>query len=164
MKQLFSIKTFVSTLVLSFLFLSCAAQKDYGYEIIGQGVGSQGSALVKVYSYAKNYRKALEMGKRNAVDGVLFKGIVGGNGIAAQPAMVKPAEYEANRSFFKDFFDKGTYLRYVNVSSDGSVSAKDRLRVGNQYKIGIIVSVDKSGLRSYLESQGVIKSMGGMFD
>ena len=67
-------------------------KKEYRYEIVPVGVGSQGSLLIKVYSYAKNEKDAIELAKENAVHGVLFKGVVGGNGASAQPAIVKPEE------------------------------------------------------------------------
>lgn len=138
-------------------------KKVYKYEIAPVGVGSQGSVLIKVFSYAKNEKAAKELAKENAVHGVLFKGIVGGNGVSAQPALVKPNEMDANEDFFDTFFEEGTYLRYVSLSSDGTVSADDRLKVGKEYKIGIVVSVNRADLRKYLESEGVIKKFGSIF-
>jgi len=138
-------------------------KKEYRYEIVPVGVGSQGSLLIKVYSYAKNEKDAIELAKENAVHGVLFKGVVGGNGASAQPAIVKPEEKEKNQDFFDDFFKSGRYLQFVSLSSDGTVSPDDRLKVGNLYKIGIIVSVNKADLRKYLESEGVIKKFGSIF-
>lgn len=137
--------------------------KEYRYEIVPVGVGSQGTVLIKVYSYAKNEKSAVELAKENAVHGVLFKGVVGGNGASAQPPIVKPEEKEMHQDFFNDFFLNGDYLQFVSLSSDGTVSSDDRLKVGNLYKIGIIVSVNKAGLRKYLENEGIIKKFGSVF-
>ena len=137
--------------------------KEYRYEIVPMGVGSQGTTLIKVYSYAKSEKAAVELAKENAVHGVMFKGVVGGNGSSAQPPLVKPEEKEMHQDFFYDFFENGTYLQYVSLSSDGIVSSNDRLKVGNLYKIGIIVSVNKAELRKYLENEGVIKKFGSIF-
>lgn len=144
---------------------SCASQQQvFGYEMTCLGVGSEGSNLLKVYSYGKTYDKSVEQAKHDAVHGILFKGIVGSNGCANQPAMVKPQEQVANQAFFNEFFKKGEYLRFVNISNDGSVSGADRLKVGNMYKIGVTVSVQKDALRKYLEQAGVIKPLGvGIF-
>ena len=144
---------------------SCASQQQvFGYEMTCLGVGSEGSNLLKVYSYGKTYDKSVEQGKHDAVHGILFKGIVGSNGCANQPAMVKPQEQVANQAFFDEFFKKGEYLRFVNISNDGSVSGADRLKVGSMYKIGVTVSVQKDALRKYLEQAGVIKPLGvGIF-
>ena len=143
---------------------SCATKNNFGYELNCLGVGSEGSNLIKVYSYASNYNKALNQAKHDAVHGILFKGIVGGNGCSNQPAIVKPQELAANQAFFDKFFKSGEYLRFVNISNDGSVDGGDRLRVGNQYKIGVVVSVQKDALRKYLEQAGVIKRLdAGLF-
>ena len=144
---------------------SCASQQQvFGYEMTCLGVGSEGSNLLKVYSYGKTYDKSVEQAKHDAVHGILFKGIVGSNGCANQPAMVKPQEQVANQAFFDEFFKKGEYLRFVNISNDGSVSGADRLKVGSMSKIGVTVSVQKDALRKYLEQAGVIKPLGvGIF-
>ncbi len=144
---------------------SCKVQQDagYQYEMVCQGVGLQGSNLVKVYSYGRTAKKAIENVKKDAVHGILFKGIVGGNGCSRQPAIVSNQAHNENKAFFEEFF-KGEYLRFVHLSSNGTVSAKDRLKVGNQYKVGVIVSVNKRDLRKYLEEQKVIKKLGSIFD
>ena len=106
---------------------------------------------------------ATKQAKHDGVHGILFKGIVGGNGCNSQPPIVSPAELDANKAFFDNFF-KGDYERFVNLSSDGNISAKDRLKIGNKYKIGVTLSVNKNELRKYLESQGVIKKLGHIFN
>ncbi len=153
-------------LLVSFLTLfGCKTQEkiDYGYEMVCQGVGIQGSNLVKVYSYGKTVDKAIEESKKNAVRGILFKGIVGGNGCSRQPAIVSYQEHQKHKTFFENFF-KGEYLRFVHLTSNGSVSPKDRLKVGKYYKIGVIISVDKTNLRKYLEERKIIKKLGSIFD
>ena len=160
MRKSFIIIGFIALALTTF---SCSTP-TYGYEMTCLGVGSVGSNLLKVYSYGKNYDKAVKQAKHDAVHGILFKGIVGSNGCANQPAMVKPQEQVANQAFFDEFFKKGEYLRFVNISNDGSIGATDRLKVGSMYKIGVTVSVQKDALRKYLEQAGVIKPLGvGIF-
>lgn len=147
------------------LLTACGAkQQDYSYELICQGVGTQGTKLVKVYSYAKNQREALEKAKYNAVHGVLTKGIIAAGGCYGAKPMLKPDEFARHQAFFDNFFKTGTYLRYVSISGDGSVAAGDRLRVGKLYKIGVIVSVQDANLRQYLESEGVVRKLGAVFN
>ena len=137
--------------------------REFRYEIVSMGTGAQGTDLIKVYSYAKKEKDAVELAKMNAVHGVLFKGVSATSGTAKQPALVKPQEKENNQDFFENFFDSGAYQNYVNLSSDGTVDPKDRMKVGKEYKIGIIVSVNKADLRKYLESEGIIKGFKNMF-
>lgn len=138
-------------------------KEEFKYEVVSMGVGSEGTELIKVFSYAKNQNKAIEIGKKNAVHAILFKGVPGSSGNYTQPAIVKNAEYENNKSFFNDFFKSGRYLQFVTLSSDGTVDPEDMLRVGGQYKIGIVYAVNKAALRKYLEEEGIIKSFGSMF-
>ncbi len=86
--------------MLSVAFQSCSTtQVSYDYEIVCQGVGSQGSNLVKVYSYASTMDEATRQVKRDAVHGILFKGILGGNRCSSQPPIVSPAELESHKEF-----------------------------------------------------------------
>ncbi|WP_298632106.1 hypothetical protein [uncultured Porphyromonas sp.] len=151
----------ISSLLLA--LSGCKSTANYGYELHSLAVGSQGSSLVKVYSYGRTQDKAIQQAKRDAVHGILFKGVPGGAGVSQQPALVKPNEQAEHESFFKKFFDSGEYLRFVSLSSDGTVSAQDRLKVGNMYKVGVAVSVQKDALRKYLEEQGVIKKLDFLF-
>lgn len=43
------------------------------------------------------------------------------------------------------------------------IAADDRLRVGKEYKIGVVVSVKVSDLRRELEAAGIIKSLNAGF-
>lgn len=167
-------KTLKKTVLFSFVVLmalSCGSSKQaskatdaFRYEIVCQGVGTQGSNLIKVFSYSKKPNVAIESAKKNAVHGILFKGFTGANGCAAQRALVSPATYEQNRNFFDNFFaPNGNYSRYVSLTGDGSVDAKDRLKVGNEYKIGVVVSVNTASLRRDLESAGIIKKLSSGF-
>lgn len=144
------------------------ANKDtesWRYEIECTGIGTEGTYLVKVWSYSKNGSVAIEQAKKNAVHGVIFKGFSGGQGCATQRAMASNPNIETEKQdFFKLFFaDQGNYMKYVNVSSDGNIAAKDRMRVGKEYKIGVIVSVMKDALRKDLEAAGVIRSLSSGF-
>ena len=105
---------------------------------------------------------AIEEAKRNAVHGIIFKGFGGVQGIPGQHALTNNPSLETEQSeFFRNFFaDGGKYMKFVNVSNDGAVAAEDRLRVGKEYKIGVVVSVNVAGLRKDLEEAGIIRSLG----
>lgn len=160
-----------SVLVSMLLLTACGAAKQsaqdtqtFRYEIVCEGVGSYGSNLIKVFSYSKRPTLAIESAKKNAVHGILLKGFTGANGCARQSPLVSPAEYEQHLDFFTHFFaDGGGYMRYVSLSNDGSIDPRDRLKVGREYKIGIIVSVNVMGLRKDLEAAGVVRKLDSGF-
>ncbi len=137
----------------------------FRYEIECVGTGVQGTYLIKVWTYSKKPKVAIEQSKKNAVHGVIFKGFAGGGRGCTSQQPLAPAEAEDN---FADFFDKffadgGDYMKYVALSNDGSIDSEDRLKVGKEYKIGVVVSVMKDKLRKDLENAGIVKPLDAGF-
>jgi len=139
--------------------------ENWRYEIGCVSTGAQGSYLIKVWSFSKKPNVAIEQAKKNAVHGVIFKGFSGGGaGCTQKPLTNNPALEQEKEIFFKDFFaDGGKYMKFVNVTGDGSIAADDRLKIGKEYKIGVVVSVLKDELRKDLEAAGIIKSLNSGF-
>jgi hypothetical protein len=139
--------------------------EEWRYEIECVSTGATGSYLVKVWSYSKKPDVAINQAKKNAVHGVVFKGFTGkGAGCTQKPLAGSPALEQEKAEFFKDFFaDGGKYMKFVSVSGDGSVAAEDRLKIGKEYKIGVVVSVYKDELRKDLEAAGIIKGLNSGF-
>jgi hypothetical protein len=145
------------------------ANKDteaWRYEIEAVQTGIQGTYLIKVWSYSKKPNVAIEQAKKNAVHGIIFKGFAGTSTVPGQKPLSSNVNLEQEKSdFFKPFFDEGgKYLKFVSLSNDGAVAAEDRMKIGKEYKIGVIVSVNVSGLRKDLEAAGIIKSLGAGFN
>lgn len=141
--------------------------EQWHYEIECVGTGMQGTYLIKVWSYSKKPDVAINQAKKNAIHGVIFKGFVGGaQGCTSQKSLVRNSNIEQEKkSFFKEFFsDGGKYMKFVSLTTDGSVAASDRLKISKkEYKIGVIVSVRKDDLRKDLESAGIIKTLSSGF-
>jgi hypothetical protein len=161
------------------LLASCASTKQkaadkatltWQYEIeptIGQA--TQGSILVKVWSYSKNKNVAITQAGKNAVHGVLFKGVSALNNntarVPAQKAIVRDVNAESTyETYFKEFFaDGGKYMKYINFVNNGIPAPGDIIKVGKQYKIGVRVSVAKDALRKEMEAAGIVKALGAGF-
>lgn len=139
--------------------------EEYRYDIECVGIGVQGTYLIKVWSYSKKPKVAIEQCKKNAIHGIIFKGFAGGGqGCTSQKAFATPEDEDKNIDFFEKFFaDGGDFMRYVALTNDGSIAAEDRLKVGKQYKIGVVVSVMKDDLRKYLEKEGITKALDAGF-
>jgi hypothetical protein len=165
-----------------FFILSCrtTVPVDYSnYEVQALEQGVQGTVLMKVYSYDKTVDSAIERAKMNAVQAVLFKGIPGSN--VARP-MVKEG-MDAHKEYFEEFFGlykirkritkrkqnqdyldfsrvfNAPYKNYVQISNDGTIAPGDRVRVGNSYKVGVVVSVNHRELRKKLETDRIIRGI-----
>ncbi len=148
------------------LTVNCGGPKNIlifsEYEVMCVSTGTQGTSLIKVYAYGKksDMSDAIYEAKRNAVHALLFRGISTGTGCDTKP-ICSTDVLDKHKDFFSEFFKpNGRFLNYVNLSSDGSIAANDRLRVGNRYKVGVVVSVNKDGLRKDLYNAGIIKSLG----
>jgi hypothetical protein len=139
---------------------------EWRYELECEGTGIKGTYMVKVWSYSKNKNVAIESAKRNAVHGIIFRGFQGSDDCKGQKALVRNINVEQEKEdFFSKFFaDGGRYLKFVNITADGQIAASDRYKVGKkEYKIGVIVSVDKDDLRKDLEEAGIIKGLSSGF-
>lgn len=141
--------------------------KIWRYEIQCLSVASEGSYIVKIYSYSKNKNVAIEQSKKNAIHGVIFRGIPQSEiGCVGQPSLARhPNLEEKNRDYFDWFFsEEGDYKKFITLTTDGAIAPGDRLKVGKrEYKIGLIVSVDIAGLRKELETAGIIKGLASGF-
>ena len=161
-------------LTLAVIIASCASSpqkiadqytRQWRYEIEPVAIGATGSELIKVWSYSKNQVVAVEQAKKNAVHGIIFSGYTGKNGVSTKPPMASSPNLEnEKKEFFDPFFaNGGRYMKFVSVTNDGSIGSKDRLKVGNEYKIGVIVSVAVAELRKDLEDAGIIRRLGAGF-
>ncbi len=139
--------------------------EEWRYDIECVSTGASGSYQVKVWSYSKKSTVALNQAKKNAVHGVIFKGFTGvGAGCTQKPLANSPAIEQEKSEFFKDFFaDGGKYMKYVTAASEGELAVGDVIKVGKEYKIGVVVSVYKDQLRKDLEAAGIIKGLSDGF-
>ncbi|MBQ2373110.1 MAG: hypothetical protein II289_08065 [Bacteroidales bacterium] len=166
MKKLISLMLCLCTVI---LFSNSAVAKDltksatgkFQYEISGVSNGAQGSYLVKVWTYSLKKYADIEECKKNAVHGVLFKGYAGSGNVRPQQPLVREVGAEAKYAdFFNAFFaNGGEYNKYVTVT----MGSQEVVKVGKEYKIGLIVSVSKDQLRKALEAAGVVKALGAGF-
>ena len=133
------------------------AEWRYDAEEINRS-GKQGTAVFKIWSYSKNDRIAETQAAKNAVHAILFKGY------GSNRPMVSPEAAEEHKEFFDSFFKEGGgYRKYVQLTNNGAVSPSDRIKVGKEWKIGVVVIVSKTQLRKELERQGIISKLGDMF-
>ena len=141
--------------------------KIWRYDVECQGIGKQGSKLVKVWSYSKNPKHAISRAMKNAVHGIVFKGYSGGGQGCTQskPLVSSSSIAEQHANFFDAFFlDGGEYMKYVSAATDGSIAPGDRLKVSRrEYKIGVVVNVLHDQLRKRLEEEGIVRGLSSGF-
>jgi len=140
------------------------ANKDtnqFRYEIECAGNAIQGTYLVKVWSYSKKAATAENQCRKNAVHGVIFKGYGGGQGCVSQrPLANNPGVETQYEEYFKSFFaDGGEFQKYASIME----GTTETVKVGREYKVGVVVSVRKDDLRKALEAAGIIRGLSSGF-
>lgn len=171
-----TILTLISLCIMMFVYSTAQAQararknadlatEAFRYELEATSTGVQGTYLLKIWSYSKNPNVAVEQAKKNAVHGVIFKGFAGKAGVSGKSPLTTNVNLEQEKKdFFTDFFsDGGKYMKFVSLTTDGSIASEDRLKVGKEYKIGVLVSVNAALLRKDLEDAGILKSLNAGF-
>jgi len=136
------------------------------YEIEPENVGNQGTVVVKVWSFSKDPKVAAEQSKKNAIHGVIFKGVPTKDRIQGKKPLVQNSAIESEKAdFFANFFaNGGDYQRFVSLTNNGAIGAGDVMKVDKkEYKVGVVVTVNYSELRSYLEDQGIVKKLNSGF-
>lgn len=163
-------KILLSLLVVVLCLPSCRALRQkqantdtnqYRYEIECAGNAIQGTYLVKVWTYSRNASVAENQCRKNAVHGVIFKGYGGGQGCVSQRPMASSPGVETQyKEYFDSFFATGgEFQKYASIMS----GTTETVKVGKEYKVGVVVSVRKDDLRKALEAAGVIKSLNSGF-
>ena len=143
---------------------------EWRYEVEATaGQATQGSVLVKVWSYSKDKYVARNQAGKNAVHAILFKGVSalndGTTRVPAQrPIVTDLSAEETYNAYFKDFFaDGGKYMKYVYFVNNAVPAPGDIIKIKNEYKIGVKVSVSKDALRKEMETAGIVKGLGAGF-
>lgn len=154
----------ISMFSIAFMW-SCGAKKTevssaYAYtsfETTCMGVEHDGSQTLRAWGKGSNKADAIEQAKKNAVYDVLFKGIVGTGECARRPLVGEVNARERYAQYFNPFFsDGGEYRKFVKEEKSGEKSRLEAKAV-SQTAYGIIVTVDREGLRKQLEEDGVIR-------
>ena len=135
--------------------------KQFRYEIECGGNAIQGTYLVKVWTYSKKASVAETQCRKNAVHGVIFKGYGGGQGCVSQRPMANTPGVETQfKEYFDSFFSEGgEFQKYASVME----GTTEIVKVGKEYKVGVVVSVRKDDLRKALEAAGVIRGLSSGF-
>jgi hypothetical protein len=138
---------------------------SYNYEVEIMGVGQDGTKVLKIWGYGKRVEDAIIEAKMNAIASVIFKGVPGGQGAAATPAILTdPNAAEKHADYFENFFSPGgKYLQFLTLTTDGMPSGQDRLSIKGGYKVAIYAQVMYDALRKQLETDGIARRLDSGF-
>ncbi len=158
------------TLLISLVLTSCSSSKKLAttvrqYEVETMGVGKDGTYLIKVTDYFRTTDEHVyvEGLKKDAVHCVIYSGIPAGNGAMKQPALMNnDTKLAGNEQALNEFFENKMYLNFVYGIVDSSKTIT-KLKGSKDYKISVVISVNKDDLRKYLIDNNIIKSLDYIF-
>ena len=148
------------------------AQKDrqpepLKYEIYSDGVGAQGTYLIRVYLFTRNVRKVNDPDlKKAAVHGVLFRGFTSleKGGVSQKPLISDPTAETQHSKYFKEFFsNEGRFMNFATIIPSSYEVVKGGTKAF-KYKICVTAQVHKDALRKEMETNGIIKSLSNVFN
>lgn len=155
-------RTRLASLAAAALLAACAGAKPPSaadwmsgtYELECDRVGQEGQQIVKVWTTARTVDLALRDARRNAVRGLVLRGLA--TSACQVPAMLPPADLTPEKSaYLQEFFkDGGQYEGYVTRAGD---EAMDKLTVAGGVKVASLLVVARGRLQADLERAGIVK-------
>lgn len=134
------------------------------YEIEMLGVGQDGTKVFKIWAYGSDVDRAIMRAKQLAVRACLFRGLPGSQQTNETPPICDPDAETKYSDYFQQFFAiGGSYLNYVNITTDGVPSGQDRLKIKKGYKVGLKVQILYDNLRRKMEQDGIAKRLDNLF-
>ena len=138
---------------------------NYELSVVQEGnAATSGYKIFKVWSFGKKSDLTPEICMRNAIHGLLFRGLVaedmGSQG--SIPALV-PDGYESHKDYFDTFFSSGDFMQFIQPASKGAQQAGDVVKMKKDHKVGLLVQVNLSALRKRLEKDGITKGVRSLF-
>jgi len=149
-----------------FTLFSCSPQKknagNYSYKTECLGIEMDGSQTVKAWGNGRNRIDAVEQAKKNAVNDVLFNGIIEGKSTCeSRPVVPEVNARQKNEEYFNKFFaDGGDYTKYVSLKDEriGQKVSRDRKKARESVTHGMVVRVLRSELKQEMVKDGILKT------
>ncbi len=128
------------------------------YELDCDRVGQEGEQVVKVWTTARSVDRALVEARRNAVRGILLRGL--STSQCQVPPLLRPGDMtpEASRYLATFFATGGQYEGYVSRAGD---EAMDKVNIKGGVKVASLVVVARGRLQADLEKARVIRGFSG---
>lgn len=153
-------KTKLILIVLVFA-ASCASKTEkvyYTYKTQCMSLELDGSQTLLAWGNGKDRKDAVEQAKKNAINDVLFTGILDGK----QGCEVKPLVPEVNaRQKYEDYFNKffadgALYASYLNTRDEKSHS-REKEKGNYSVTYSVTVRVLRPALKERLIADGILK-------
>lgn len=145
------------------LLSGCSGAKGiagyYSYSTECLGSELDGSVTVMAWGNGRDRFDAGEQARKNAVNDVLFKGIVAGQGECNQRPLVPEVNARAKYAdYFNRFFaDRGSFSRYVSLKDERSRADREEKGARKSITLGVVLRVERAKLKEKLIKDGILK-------
>lgn len=157
------IKTFFTLLVMFMTVTSAFAKTckwkglDHDLQVVQIAQGQKQCIICKAWGFAGSPDKAIDQALQDAIVQVIFYGLDKGKAQSSHEAILKQgaAAYDANKTYFDDFFKKGEYLNYIRNINNNYPTGENNLSVPGGRRLAINVEIDLVGLEDRLKNDGL---------
>lgn len=153
--------TLIVTTVVIFGSLACQA-KSYPFKYnkersvtISQS-SVPGTKIVRVVSFARNAKKAMDLALQDAVYAAIFTGLYGDGEFESVPPILTEGakDYQNNKKYFDQFFKKGEFLSFARHVNSEFPSGLNNVSSPKGRKVTVYIVVDYTGLAKLLGDKG----------
>lgn len=129
---------------------------SYGFKTTCMGVDPNGNQTLRTWGNGISKSKAIEQAKRNAIQAVLFDGIIDGSGDCNKRPIVNEVNArEKYEAYFNAFFrDGGAYNKYVKLEE--SRTSRIKSKSSEMEAWSVVVIVDRIALKERMIEDNVI--------
>ncbi|WP_372746038.1 hypothetical protein [Lutibacter sp.] len=134
---------------------STAGNYSYKTECLGNSL--DGSQTVKAWGTGRDKNEAIESAKKNALNDLLFKGIIEGkSGFDSRPIIVEVNARSKYENYFNTFFSKGNdYNLFVSI--DEKKKAYQIIKSRERITCGIVMKLQSAELKQKMITDGILK-------
>lgn len=135
---------------------------EYEYTLSSVGRGVNGSLLIRIKCVVATPNEAVSYASKCAVHGLVFKGAKSENNSPDETPLVEDKELSAKEvKWFDNMFQSDAYSQYIVSVSQSNMKI---VKIKKRYSVDVTIAVNKSKLRKALESEGIIKRLGSVFE
>lgn len=122
------------------------------------GVDLDGSQTIRAYGSGTTKHDAIEQAQKNAVQAVIFKGILDGQkGCDVRPILSEPNAAESYEVFFNEFFGRrGGYREYIEVLDVQRFTDRQKARNERFTTYSVTVRVYRNELKQLLREARIL--------
>lgn len=143
------------------VFSGCKSKQstagNYSYKTECFGNSLDGSQTVKAWGTGRDKEEAIENAKKNALNDLIFKGIIEGkSGCDIRPIVAEVNARSKYEDYFNTFFTKGNnYNKFVTI--DEKKNSYQVIKARERITYGIVMKLHSAALKQKMITDGILK-------